>query len=232
MLDLSDNSIGDKGFKKMIGGLNLFSNLCCLNLENNDLTDKSLDPIKLILRYGSPVQSLNLGRNKLGDYFIEEISNMIMKPDCKLRKLCLKSTGMTAVGADTIICSLISNRHIRSVNLSDNDFFSKTRFSLHDDRYLSLLLKSNDSLQVMNLSNCMLQPFHIRAIAKGLHHNMSLRQLYLNKNPLKREKDAYLKLADEVGRSKLSHLEISKCGLDDTFAARVATSISGEKVTL
>ena len=154
MLDLSDNSIGDKGFKKMISGLNLYSNLLCLNLENNDLTDKSLDPIKLLMRYGSPVQSLNLGRNALGNYFIEEISNMIMKPDCNLRKLCLKQTGMTASGADTVISSLISNKHIRSVNLSDNDFFSKTRFSIHDDRYLSLLLQSNDSLQVLNLSNC------------------------------------------------------------------------------
>jgi Leucine Rich repeat len=72
MVNIADNGIGNKGLKIISSAK--FLSLTYLNLENNNLTNKSLKSLKLILDKDSPLMDLRLGRNSLEDPCILEIA--------------------------------------------------------------------------------------------------------------------------------------------------------------
>ncbi|KAK7162383.1 hypothetical protein R3I93_006623 [Phoxinus phoxinus] len=102
-LDLSVNTLGDSGVKHLCAVLkDPHCKLERLRLSWCDMTDEDCSDVTSALKSNpSHLRDLNLSRNKLGDSGVKNLSDLLMKPQCKLQKLELYDCGITDVSSLT-----------------------------------------------------------------------------------------------------------------------------------
>ncbi|XP_073719059.1 protein NLRC3 [Misgurnus anguillicaudatus] len=125
-LNLSENKLGDSGMKLISDVLkNPDCKLQKLELWSCNTTAEGCVALTSALTSNpSHLRELNLSDNKIGDLGVEEISDVLKNPDCKLEILKLSGCNIRNEGCDTLISALKSNpdTHLTHLNLSRNKF--------------------------------------------------------------------------------------------------------------
>uniref|UniRef100_A0A672SSX2 Uncharacterized protein n=1 Tax=Sinocyclocheilus grahami TaxID=75366 RepID=A0A672SSX2_SINGR len=98
-LNMNSNNLQDSGVKLLCTGLeNVKCELEILRLRGCGLTEERCSALTSALKSNaSHLRELDLSENKLGDSGFENISNLLMNPQCKLEILALVSLYCTAV---------------------------------------------------------------------------------------------------------------------------------------
>ncbi|XDV33445.1 hypothetical protein PO909_003863 [Leuciscus waleckii] len=67
------------------------------------------------------MRKLDLSWNKVGDFGVKQLSDLLKDPHCKLEKLWLRDCGVTDEGCAALTSALRSNpSHLRELDLSWN----------------------------------------------------------------------------------------------------------------
>ncbi|KAG7477442.1 hypothetical protein MATL_G00069660, partial [Megalops atlanticus] len=122
-LDLSCNSLGDSGVKRLYAGLkSLNCKLQRLRLDSCDLTEESCDTVASALQL-VPLHliELDLSYNNLGDSGVKRLCVGLKSPNCKLQRLGLSGCRVTETGCASLASALHLNpSHLTELDLSYN----------------------------------------------------------------------------------------------------------------
>lgn len=123
-LNLSYNSLGKLGAKKIVKGLKGNSSIKELNLSTNIIGDKGAKYIKDLLSKNKTLTNLDISGNAFTDTGISKIAEGLAKNEA-LAILDLSLNHITDQGIETIIKSLGSNRTLTKLDLSYNEIGNK-----------------------------------------------------------------------------------------------------------
>uniref|UniRef100_A0A8C2ECN6 Si:dkey-126g1.7 n=1 Tax=Cyprinus carpio TaxID=7962 RepID=A0A8C2ECN6_CYPCA len=124
VLDLCNNSIGDKGLELLTAGLeNTQCNLEELRLSYCRITTRGCSILKTGLLPNLPnLRVLDLSENSLREAGIKILANYVKHQHCKLEILRLKDCRVTTQGSIAIASALLSNpSHLRELDLHWNN---------------------------------------------------------------------------------------------------------------
>ncbi|XP_042558703.1 ribonuclease inhibitor-like [Clupea harengus] len=122
-LDLSGRKLGDSGVKQFCALLeDSHCKLKILKLNDSSITEEGCAALTSALRSNpSHLIELNLSGNELRDSGVKHISDLLENPDCKLQRLLLIDSSITAGGCAALTSALRSNpSHLIELNLSGN----------------------------------------------------------------------------------------------------------------
>lgn len=198
-LDLSHNTLGNKGVRFLCMGLqHFFSSLKKLWLVSCSLTSACCEDIASVLSNSQSLTRLYLGDNNLGDVGVRILCEKVKQPECKLQKLGLVNSSLTAGCCPALTSVLSSNQNLTHLYLRGNAL---------QDRGVELLceglLHPSCRLQLLELDGCSLTGHCCQDLSKLLPAHHSLRTLSLGANNLG---DQGIKLLSEVLRQQGSHL--------------------------
>uniref|UniRef100_A0A674BSN9 NACHT, LRR and PYD domains-containing protein 3-like n=1 Tax=Salmo trutta TaxID=8032 RepID=A0A674BSN9_SALTR len=177
-LDLSDNDLQDSGVELLSAGLgSLQCKLETLRLHGCNLTEHCCEALASVLSSNSScLRKLDLGVNDLQDSGVKLLSAGLGSPTCKLQTLMLNSCKLTERCCEHLASVLISNSHLRELDLSDNDL---------QDSGVELLSAGLGSLQCklesLRLNRCNITKKNLEECFSTLSSNSSqLRELDLS----------------------------------------------------
>jgi len=124
ILNLSYNSLGKLGTKKIVKGLKGNSSIKELNLSTNIIGDKGAKYIKNLLSQNKTLTKLDISGNAFTDTGISKIAEGLAK-NKTLNTLDLSLNHITDQGVETIIKSLESNTTLTKLDLSYNKIGNK-----------------------------------------------------------------------------------------------------------
>lgn len=104
----------------LAGCLDQVPAIATLNLEDNNLTDVSLEKFLACVERMPELTELNLSRNKIDDNASQGLATYLSNPACPLRKLILKSADVDDFECDRFVRAWATNRNLREVDLSEN----------------------------------------------------------------------------------------------------------------
>ncbi|XP_016382962.1 ribonuclease inhibitor-like [Sinocyclocheilus rhinocerous] len=123
MLNLSERELGDKRVNQIAALLqDKHCEINTLNLSGCSITAKQCLILTSALKSNpSHLRKLDLSWNELGDSGVENLSDLLMNPQCKLEKLDLCDCSFTEKQSLILTSALKSNpSHLRELNLSLN----------------------------------------------------------------------------------------------------------------
>ncbi len=97
ILDLSHFGMGDEIGKVLAESLQYLPFIEAINLNDNNLTDDSLQYLIESIIAIKSLKVLNLSRNKIDGYSSEALSNYVSRPDCPLITLILQNADVDDV---------------------------------------------------------------------------------------------------------------------------------------
>ncbi|XP_057187774.1 uncharacterized protein si:ch211-196h16.5 [Triplophysa rosa] len=221
-LNLSGNNLGGSGVKLLSARLkNPSCKLETLELSRCGVTDDGCDGLAAALRSNSHLRDLNLSDNNLGSTGVKLISAGLENPNCKLETLQLSDCGVADKGCVALASALISNSHLRELNLSRN------KLGGSGVKMLSAGLKNpNCKLEKLVLWDCGVTDKGCAALASGLRSNSHLRKLNLKKNTNLGDSGVKLLSAGlENPNCKLEKLELSRCGVTHKGCVALASAL-------
>ena len=170
-----------------------------------EFSECSLAPIDVatvlhFLGNAKDVLHINLSKNRLEDFGVNEVKNFIVKRDCKLESLYLTGNNLTDNAAKDFAAALEhSNCKLESLELSCNKF---TDNAAKD--FAAALEHSNCKLESLYLSNNKFTDNAAKDFAAALKHsNCKLESLYLSNN----------KFTDNAAKDFAAALQHSNCKL-------------------
>ncbi|XP_073670413.1 uncharacterized protein [Paramisgurnus dabryanus] len=221
-LDLSNNKLRDSGVKLICDGLkNPNCKLEKLKLYGCDVTDEGCAALASALRSNTHLRDLNLSNNNLRDSGVKLLSDVLKNPNCKLEKLRLSYCYVTDEGCAALTSALISNSHLRDLDLFDNKQIRDSGVKLICDG----LKNPNCKLEKLTLSYCGVTDEGCAALASALKSNSHLRDLNLTENNLS---DSGVKLLSDVLKNpncKLEKLGFKDCDVTDEGCAALASAL-------
>ncbi|KAL1251877.1 hypothetical protein QQF64_019673, partial [Cirrhinus molitorella] len=182
-LDLSEHELGDTGVNQIAALLQ--DKHCQLNtliLYYCSITKEQCLILTSALKSNpSHLRELNLSRNKLGDSGVKNLSDLLMNPQFKLKKLHLSLCSITEKQCLILTSALKSNpSHLRELNLSRNKLGDSGLKNLSD-----LLMNPQFKLEKLDLCNCSITEKQCLILTSALKANPSLlRELNLSRNKL------------------------------------------------
>nr|XP_055060194.1 NACHT, LRR and PYD domains-containing protein 3-like isoform X4 [Misgurnus anguillicaudatus] len=180
-LNLSHNNLRDSGVKLICDGLkNPNCKLETLWLRDCGVTDEGCAALASALKSNTHLRDLDLSVNNLRDSGVKLLSDGLKNPNCKLEKLKLDECGVTDEGCAALASALISNSHLRDLDLSVN-------YNLRDSgvkRLCDGLKNPNCKLEKLKLNQCDVTDEGCAALASALRSNTHLRELDLFGNDL------------------------------------------------
>jgi Ran GTPase-activating protein (RanGAP) involved in mRNA processing and transport len=150
---------------------------------------------------------LNLSSNKIGDQGVEDLTKVFHQNVSCLMKLDLSNCGITCSSIGKLFYSLKSNNFLKYLNLESNDFNGPSF------NQISIFLLSNRRLESLNLGSCNINSDGAHAIGEGLCKNTALKYLDLSQNKI--EGHSLKRWADCLGKTSLTHLDLSNNDLED-----------------
>ncbi|XP_067313608.1 NLR family CARD domain-containing protein 3-like [Pseudorasbora parva] len=213
-LDLSWNKLGYTGIKLLCSILkDSHCKLERLRLICCDMTEKCCSAVTSALKSNpSHLRELDLSGNKLGDYGMKNLSDLLMNQQLQLEKLHLSECSITEKQSLILTSALKSNpSHLRELDLSKN--------KLGDSGVKPLCAVLNDShckLERLRLIYCDMTDKGCSAVTSPLKLNPShLRELDLSGNKL--GNSGVKPLCDVLKdlHCKLERLSLYDCGITD-----------------
>ncbi|XP_056120593.1 NLR family CARD domain-containing protein 3-like [Rhinichthys klamathensis goyatoka] len=157
------------------------------------VTDEGCAALTSALRSNpSHLRELSLSENKVGDFGVKQISDLLQDPHCKLKILWLRDCGVTDEGCAALTSALRSNpSHLRDLDLSLNKLGNRGVNLLSD-----LLKYPHCKLEILRLRDCGVTDEGCAALTSALRSNPShLRELDLTGNELR---DSDVKLLSDL----------------------------------
>ncbi|XP_026109361.1 NACHT, LRR and PYD domains-containing protein 12-like [Carassius auratus] len=213
-LDLSGNNIENKGVKHLS---DLLIDLHCkmerLRFRGCDITDEGCSALTSALKSNpSHLRELDLSENKLGDSGFENISNLLMIPQCKLEILALYKCSIKEKQCVFLTSALKSNpSHLRELDLSGNVLKHTRVNKLYD-----ILKDSRLKLERLRLRYCAIKAEDCSALTSALKSNPShLRELALSGNELGQLGATNLCDILMNPQCKLEKLDLCRCSITE-----------------
>uniref|UniRef100_A0A8C1Y275 NACHT domain-containing protein n=1 Tax=Cyprinus carpio TaxID=7962 RepID=A0A8C1Y275_CYPCA len=213
-LDLSGNKIENKGVKHLC---NLLIGFHCkmerLRLRGCDMTDEGCSALTSALKSNpSHLRELDLSENKLGDSGFENISNLLMNPECKLEILSLCKCSIKEKQCVFLTSALKSNpSHLRELDLSGN-VLKHTRVN----KFYDILKESRFKLERLRLRYCAVKAEDCSALTSALKSKSShLRELALSGNELGQLGATNLCDILMNPQCKLEKLDLCRCSITE-----------------
>ncbi|XP_049576932.1 NACHT, LRR and PYD domains-containing protein 14 isoform X3 [Syngnathus scovelli] len=126
-LNLTMNSFGDAGVKKITAGLmNPYSHFKSLNLSHCNLTDNCCSQLASVLSsMDSPIRELDLSDNDIQDKGTKKLCTGLRSTQCMLEKLALANCNIHSRGVSYLTAALMSNpRYLTELLLIGNKLTS------------------------------------------------------------------------------------------------------------
>ncbi|XP_067227204.1 protein NLRC3 [Chanodichthys erythropterus] len=224
VLDLCNNSIGDKGLELLTAGLeNTLCNLEELRLSYCRITTRGCSVLESGLLPNLPnLRVLDLSENSLREAGIKILANYLRHQHCKLEKLRLKDCRVTPKGIFAIASALQSNpSHLRELDLHWNN--------PGDDgvETLSAVIQHPLSrLETLWLSYGLLTVKSCQSLASALRSSFStLKALDLSGNAIYDE--AVKMLSNGLGspHCKIEILRLALCEITEEGVADLASAL-------
>uniref|UniRef100_A0A8C1QU81 NACHT domain-containing protein n=1 Tax=Cyprinus carpio TaxID=7962 RepID=A0A8C1QU81_CYPCA len=213
-LDLSGNNIENKGVKHLS---DLLIDFHCkmerLRLRGCDMTDEGCSALTSALKSNpSHLRELDLSENKLGDSGFENISNLLMIPQCKLEILSLCKCSIKEKQCVFLTSALKSNpSHLRELDLSGN-VLKHTRVN----KFYDILKDSRLKLERLRLRYCAIKAEDCSALTSALKSKSShLRELALSGNELGQLGATNLCDILMNPQCKLEKLDLCRCSITE-----------------
>ncbi|KTF99814.1 hypothetical protein cypCar_00043616 [Cyprinus carpio] len=182
-LDLSGNKLESSGVTRLC---DLFEDPHCklekLELSDCGITDEGCAALASALRSNPEhLRELNLSSNKMVDWKVNLLSDLLKNPHCKLEKLRLRDCGITYEGCVALTSALRSNPgHLRHLDLSVNELGDSVNL------LSSVLEDLRCKLEILWLCDCGITDEGCTALASALRSNPEhLRQLGLSGNNIR-----------------------------------------------
>ncbi|KAM6321758.1 LOW QUALITY PROTEIN: NACHT, LRR and PYD domains-containing protein 6 [Podargus strigoides] len=211
-LDLSDNPLEDSGLRELCGALEgPGCGVQKLRLWRCRLTELSCRALAAVLPSSPSLAELHLGDNELGDRGVQQLSQALRDPACRLRVLRLWRCRLTELSCGALAAVLPSSPSLAELHLGDNELgdrgVQQLSQALRDPacrlRVLSLclcqlsgaccedlcaVLGTSRSLEHLDLSENDLGDVGVQRLCEGLGHPCcSLQRLWLKNSGLNKE---------------------------------------------
>ncbi|XP_051890410.1 NACHT, LRR and PYD domains-containing protein 3-like [Pristis pectinata] len=218
VLRLWNNKLGDSGVKLLSAALK--ERTCKiqeLHLGANDLTVSCTEDLASALSENRSLLVLELNNNKLGDSGMKNLSVVLRKPGCKIRKLSLKANGLSASCVEDLSSALCINQSLTALSLGSNKLGDAGVKQLPKDLWNMEELELDDN----NLSDCC-----TKDLASTVSTYQSLRALNLSRNELGDSGMKTLSAALRKPGQNLEELRLWTVGLSASCAHDVASVLS------
>ncbi|RYH24941.1 hypothetical protein EON65_16165 [archaeon] len=189
-LDLSHYSMGDKMGRVLAECLGDLPCLESINLNDNNLTDDSLQYlIEAIISIPS-VHELDLSRNKIDGQSSEALAGYVSRADCPLKKLVLQVADVDDGECDHFVQCLCSNEQLLELDLSSNLLGTTETKAIEEggrtggEALADFIQSKSCRLQVLKLGWNSIRGNSAASLAKAVAFNNTITFLDLNNNGL------------------------------------------------
>ncbi|XP_053113727.1 NACHT, LRR and PYD domains-containing protein 3-like isoform X2 [Hemicordylus capensis] len=174
------NPLGDSGVTLLCQGLkHPRCKLQTLNLYNCDLSAACGGDLASVLCSSQTLTELLLGGNSLGDLGMKLLCEGLKHPNCKLQKLCLCESEITAASCGELSSALSTNQMLEDIDLWNNQLGDSGARLLFEG-----LKQPTCKLQILSMCNCKLTAASCGDISSALCTNQNLKELRLDANEL------------------------------------------------
>ena len=223
-LDLSRNSIGNKGANLLAQALRVNTSLSSLDLSRNSIGIEGANSLAQALRVNTSFSSFALSRNSIGNEGAKSLAQAL-RVNTSLSSLDLSDNSIGNEGANSLAQALRVNTSLSSLDLSDNSIGNEGANSL------AQALRVNTSFSSLALSRNSIGKEGANSLAQALRVNTSFSSLALSRNSIGNEGANSLAQALRVNTS-FSSLALSRNSIGNeganslAQALRVNTSLS------
>ena len=196
-LSLSDNNLNDDGVIKIAQSLCKHTKLKIINLQSNNITEKSAEALSSIISSNTGLEELYLGNNtiQLGVITI----STALKTISSLKVLDLDNNNIPEEAAYQLSAAIRANNLIENLYLNNNNLgpsmsviaktcchisslkkfaFKNTVMSKTATSYIAAVIRHNSSIQLLSISDNNLQSSGFMVITQALKVTSSLKFLY------------------------------------------------------
>ncbi|CAO3568635.1 unnamed protein product [Mortierella alpina] len=176
-LNLSDNSISEKGFQALSEALKTISTVATLDLQSNSIGDYGAKALADALKTNSIVATLYLSCNSIGDDGAKALAEAL-KTNSTVANLGLYNNSIGDDGARALAEALKTNSTVATLDLYNN--------SIGDDgaKALAEALKTNSAVATLYLQSNSIGDDGAKALAEALKTNSTVATLDLQCNSI------------------------------------------------
>ena len=173
-LKISGNKISDYEAETIGDGLKNNNSLQELDISDNKITSEGAIKIAEAIKVNTTLKVLNINHNKISDDGVDAISDSL-KSNNLLQELYMGYNEITSEGAIKIAEAITVNTTLKVLNINNNTFDNGADA-------ISNSLKSNKSLQELNMSYNRIYSSGVIKIAEAIKVNTTLKVLNINGN--------------------------------------------------
>ena len=244
-LNLSDCNLKETAFKIISDSLGTITSLAYIDMSNNCITYETAQSIAVAFSKNVSIEQFNLCACLMNNAALTIFS--AINQHCAITCLCLRSNPITDEMAKLVGSILSANANIRHLDLGHCNLkecgFIKILDGLTNTTklyYLNLesniiseelvgrivsLVQGNTSLKTLNFSNCNLPKSGIQTLFCAINQIISVKHLYMNGNVIRNCVGANVIYKS----SKMEHLDLSGCKLDDMELYNMITPLTANK---
>lgn len=214
-LNLSGNSIKNKGFKYIINGLNDNTNLTALDISHNDFDSvgfvANLEYIRI-----TKIMDLNLSNNPIhNDGLIKLTDSLKCFPN--IRKLNISNCNIKFKGFNYLLLHLQNIKRIDTLNISGNNLNSD---NFEDIKPFFVVF----GLKHINMSKCCLKDYSSYVLGECLMLNESIKYINLSENKISDKGfKSFVQLFSK--NNTLEFFDVSKNAISDISAKECINNI-------
>lgn len=179
-LSLKFSRLNDLAISTLCEALKFNKSIEILDLEGNAITSDGARALSLVLDSNTPLKTLNLKENQIGDKGVKHLADIILSgKNTHLEILNLSKNNIGSDGAKIYANSLMNvTNNISEIFLNDNNIGNIGISPLLE------LCEKNQNIKILRLENNGINDDGIWAISESLKRNTTLTRLYLALNSL------------------------------------------------
>ncbi|XP_069461369.1 NACHT, LRR and PYD domains-containing protein 3-like isoform X2 [Ambystoma mexicanum] len=220
-LDLSDNELGGSGVTKLCEVLKDTScKIQKLGLQRCCLTGSCCAALSSVLKQNHSFMELNLRWNELGDSGMADLCKGLKDPSCKIHKLWLVECSLTGSCCAALSSVLKQNQSLMELDLSWNKLGDSGVTELCEG-----LKDPGCKMQKLGLAWCEITGSCCADLSSVLKQNQSLTELDLSDNILKDSGVTELCEGLKYPGCKIQKLRLDSCNLTGSCCAALSSAL-------